>query len=126
MGETLKMTSAVGIEPLLPEEGVFHFPLDSSTIVDNVSHLCFSSCGLEEGLARKQQAKLEKLLVQVGLRAPGRSLASLMEELKAGAPEAVGLYKTGYILRIRLYIHPRQKQVWTIKRLIFPMQISCG
>ena len=109
--ETLKVTSAFGVEPLLPEEGVFHFPLDSSTIVDNVSHLCFSSCGPEEWL---EQAKLEELLVQVCLRAPGCSLESLMEELKAGAPGAVGLCKAGYILRIRLYIHPRQKQVWTI------------
>ena len=112
--ETLKVTSAVGVEPLLPEEGVFHFPLDSSTIVDNVSHLCFSSCGPKEWLAKKQEAKLEELLVQVCLRAPGRSLESLMEELKAGAPGAVGLCKAGYILRIRLYIHPRQKQVWKI------------
>ena len=61
-----------------------------------------------------KQVKLEKLLVQVGLAAPGKSLASLMQELKAGAPGAVGLSKAGYILRIRLYIHPRQKQVWLI------------
>ena len=113
--ETLKVTSAVGVEPLLPEEeGIFHFPPDSTTIMDNVSHFCFSSNRPEEGFARKQQAKLEKLLVQVGLAAPGNSLASLMEELKAGAPEAVGLSKAEYILRIRLYIHPRQKQVLTI------------
>ena len=112
--DTLKVTSAVGVEPLIPEEGIFHFPTDSTTIVDNVSHLCFSSCGPEEqGLAMKQ-AKLEKLLMQVGLAAPGKSLASLMEELKAGAPGAVGLSNAGYILRIRLYIHPREKQVWLI------------
>ena len=117
--ETLKVTSAVGVEPLLPEEGVFHFPPDSTTIMDNVSHLCFSSSRPEEGFARRQQAKLEKLLVQVGLAAPGNSLASLMEELKSGAPEAVGLSKAGYILRIRLYIHPRHKQVSIIWQ-IFP------
>ena len=119
--ETLKVTSAVGVEPLLPEEGIFHFPPDSTTIMDNVSHLCFSSNRPEEGFARKQQAKLEKLLVQVGLAAPGNSLASLMEELKAGAPEAVGLSKAEYILRIRLYIHPRHKQVSIIWQ-IFPTQ----
>ena len=113
--ETLKVTSAVGVEPLIQEEGIFHFPSDSATILDNVSHLCFTSSGLEEkeGLTRKQP-KLEKLLLQVGLGAPGKSLASLMEDLKAGAPGAVGLSKAGYILRIRLYIHPREKQVWLI------------
>ena len=116
--ETLKVTSAVGVEPLLPEDGIFHFPLDSTTIMDNVSHLCFSSPRPEEGFARKQQAKLEKLLVQVGLAAPGNSLASLMEELKSGAPEAVGLSKAGYILRIRLYIHPRHKQVSIIWKIL--------
>ena len=118
--ETLKVTSAVGVELLIPEEGIFHFPSDSATIVDNVSHLCFTSSGPEkEGLARKQ-AKLEKLLVQVGLGAPGHSLASLMEDLKAGAPGAVGLSKAGYILRIRLYIHPREKQVWMIIIFVQP------
>ena len=117
--ETLKVTSAVGVEPLLPEEGIFHFPLDSTTIMDNVSHLYFGSSRPEEEFARKQQVKLEKLLVKVGLVAPGHSLASLMEELKAGAPEAVGSSKAGYILRIRLYIHPRQKQVSIILQ-IFP------
>ena len=120
--DTLKVTSAVGVEPLIPEEGIFHFPADSTTIVDNVSHLCFTRSvpAEEQGLAMKQ-AKLEKLLMQVGLAAPGKSLASLMEELKAGAPGAVGLSKTGYILRIRLYIHPRVKQVWLI---IVSVQLS--
>ena len=110
--ETLKVTSAVGLELLLPEEGIFHFPPDSTTIMDNVSHLCFSSSGPEKEFEGKQ-AKLEELLMQVGRAAPGRSLASLMEKLKAGAAEAVGLSKAGHILRIRLYIHPRQKQVLT-------------
>ena len=64
----MKVTSAVGIEPLpFPEDpDLFNFPLDSNTIMDNVSHLCFSSSGPEEDLARKkQQEKLEKLLMQV-------------------------------------------------------------
>ena len=109
---TLKVTSADGFEPLIPEEGIFHFPADSTTILDNFSHLCFGP--EKQGLAREQQAKLEKLLGQVALAAPGKSLETLMGDLKAGAPEAVGLNSAGYILRIRLHIQPREEQVWKI------------
>ena len=111
--ETLKVTSAVDVEPLPTEEGIFHFPEDSTSITEgNVTHLCFASSGWEEVERFKaRQDKLGELLLRVGLGAPGRSLASLMEELKAGAPGAVGLTKEGYILRIRLYIHPRENQV---------------
>ena len=83
-GETLKVTSAVGIEPLpFPEDpGIFYFPLDSTTIMDNVSHLCFSSSGPEEGLARKkQQVKLEKLLVQVSQAAPGQCPVAIQRNI---------------------------------------------
>ena len=114
--ETLKVTSAVDVEPLPTEEGIFHFPVDSTSITEgSVIHLCFASSGREEveevERFKARQDKLGELLLRVGLGAPGHSLASLMEELKAGAPEAVGLTKEGYILRIRLYIHPRENQV---------------
>ena len=129
--ETLKVTSAVDVEPLPTEEGIFHFPEDSTSITEgNVTHLCFASSGWEEVERFKaRQDKLGELLLRVGLGAPGRSLASLMEELKAGAPGAVGLTKEGYILRIRLYIHPRENQVGTMRAhvsfLCF-VKVSCS
>ena len=132
--ETLKVTSAVDVEPLPTEEGIFHFPVDSTSITEgSVIHLCFASSGWEEveeveGFKARQD-KLGELLLRVGLGAPGRSLASLMEELKAGAPGAVGLTKEGYILRIRLYIHPRENQVGTMRAhvsfLCF-VKVSCS
>ena len=119
--ETLKVTSAVDVKPLAIEEGIFHFPADSTSIMEgSVIHLCFASSGQRSGWEevegfKARQDKLGELLLRVGLGAPGRSLASLMEELKAGAPGAVGLTKEGYILRIRLYIHPRENQVGTMR-----------
>ena len=133
--ETLKVTSAVDVKPLAIEEGIFHFPADSTSIMEgSVIHLCFASSGQRSGWEevegfKARQDKLGELLLRVGLGAPGHSLASLMEELKAGAPGAVGLTKEGYILRIRLYIHPRENQVGTMRAhvsfLCF-VKVSCS
>ena len=48
--ETLKVTSAVDVKPLATEEGIFHFPVDSTSIMEgSVIHLCFASSGQRSG-----------------------------------------------------------------------------
>ena len=106
--ETLKITSAHGMELRATEEGVFHFPMGCISNMDDVGHLCRVNSVWEEG----RQSKVEQLLLRVGYKAPGHSLKSLMEEMKKGAPMAVGLSKAGYIIRIGLYIDPREEQVF--------------